>query len=261
MLSQTNISSQNKTNNTIGENFVVLSTIDSTNTYAMKQIVAKMAEHGTVFFAHEQTAGKGQKDKKWLSETGSNIVISIVIKASELKTHLQFYISTVAALATIDLLKKYTQEKLSIKWPNDIYINDNKAAGILIENKLMGNIWQWCVVGIGININQQAFDETIPNATSLSVETNKHYDVIMLSKELCTYVDLRYKQLLNKQYKTLLNEYNQYLYKRNEVVNLKMNNISFNCIIKEVNDLGKLIVENGLQNEFDFGEVQWIIKK
>lgn len=260
MPTQTNISSQNASIATIGKNIVQLDSIDSTNTHAMKQIQAKLAEHGTVYFALEQTAGKGQKGKKWQTNKGENILISAVINASQLGLHQQFYISAVAALATYDLLKKYIGKHVAIKWPNDIYVNDSKAAGILIENKLKGSKWQWCVVGIGVNINQTTFASSITNPTSLALETDKKYNVANLVKELCSFLETRFQQLLQQKPEKLLKEYNSHLYKRNKIVKLKQNNISFNCTIKEVNSNGQLLVENGLQEVFNFGEVQLVIQ-
>ncbi len=260
MPTQTNISSQTSTNHkAIGSNLIQLATIDSTNTYAMKQIQANLAEHGTVYFAFEQTAGKGQQHKTWQTEVSSNIIMSITLHTQTLLIHQQFYLSIIAALATHDLLKKYTAEKVSIKWPNDIFINDSKAAGILIENKLQGKKWQWAVVGIGVNIVQTVFAPDIKNATSLKLVTNKNYDVITLAQELCSFFEKRWQQLLQQQNKLLLKEYNELLYKKNCKVNLKSNNISFFCTIKGVNENGKLLVENGLKDEFDFGEVMWVL--
>lgn len=260
MPTQTNISSQTSTTyKAIGNNFIQLDKVDSTNTYAMKQIQANLAEHGYVYFAFEQTAGKGQQHKTWQSQAGNNIIMSITLHTQMLLIHQQFYLSIITALATHDLLKKYTTEKISIKWPNDIFINDSKAAGILIENKLKGKKWQWSVVGIGVNIIQTVFASDIKNATSLKQVTNKNYNVTALAKELCVIFENRWQQLLQQQYSLLLKEYNELLYKQNCIVNLKKNNISFFCTIKAVNEKGKLIVENGLQDEFDFGEVTWVL--
>jgi BirA family biotin operon repressor/biotin-[acetyl-CoA-carboxylase] ligase len=140
-----------------------------------------------------------------------------------------------------------------------VYINDSKAAGILIENSLKGNKWQWAVIGIGVNINQTTFDTSLTNPTSVAAITGQQYHTIDAAKQLCSFLNIRYHQLLNGETENLLNTYNGLLYKKNQAVKLKKNNIAFNCIIRQVNAMGKLQVKDGLQDEFDFGEVEWIL--
>lgn len=243
----------------IGHQFIELEQINSTNSHAMQQIQANLAQHGTAYFAYEQTAGRGQHGKTWQTEPKSNIILSVVVDATKIRTANQFFLSMVAALAVYDLLNNFLSNQVSIKWPNDVYINDSKAAGILIENTLKGNKWQWAVIGIGVNINQTVFDASLTNATSLSLATQKTFNAVELAKQLCMCLEKRLQQLLLNQAENLLVQYNQVLFKRNEVVKLKKNNIAFTCIIENVNAQGKLMVKNGLQDEFDFGEVEWIL--
>ena len=87
-------------------------------------------------------------------------------------------------LGCLDFFSKYIKENVKIKWPNDIFINDRKAGGILIENVIKGNLWQWAVIGIGLNINQENFEKENLKAISLKQITGKNYDVIELAKEL-----------------------------------------------------------------------------
>jgi BirA family transcriptional regulator, biotin operon repressor / biotin---[acetyl-CoA-carboxylase] ligase len=245
----------------IGYTFIELDSIDSTNTHAMQQIQAKLAEHGTAYFAHQQTAGKGRQGKVWQTEPKANIILSVVLDAARLKISQQFFISAVAALAVVDLLKSYTPNNPSIKWPNDVYYNDSKAAGILIENSLQGNKWQWCVLGIGVNINQTQFANGLINPISLQQITYKQYQAVDLAKQLCAFLEKWYQQLLNGNFLYILDTYNSHLYKKGQVVRLKKNNIAFNCTIDHVNNQGKLLVKDGLQSEFDFGEVEWVIEQ
>lgn len=244
---------------TIGNTFIELAEIDSTNTYAMKQIQAKVAEHGTAYFAHNQTNGKGTRGKSWHSETGNNIILSVVLNINWLSVRNQFLLSAWAALAVFDFLSKYVQNGIKIKWTNDIYIDNSKIAGILIENKVKGNKLQWAVVGIGININQINFDSTLSKATSLALVTNKKYDALLLSKELCFCLEKRFQSLINKDANGLINDYNKNLFKLNEVVKLKKDNLLFNCTIKKVTKTGFLVVNNGIEQQLAFGEVEWIL--
>ena len=138
-----------------GSFFTILDTVDSTNNYAMARIDDGLAKHGMVWFANEQTAGKGQRGKEWASEKGKNIAMSLVLSPEQLKLTSQFHLSAAVALACFEFLSGYIDGEAKIKWPNDLFWRDRKAGGILIENKLQGKTWKWAVVGIGININQE----------------------------------------------------------------------------------------------------------
>lgn len=243
----------------VGNSFIELAKINSTNTYAMEQIQAKVAEHGTVYFAHHQTNGKGTRGKNWQSEVGSNITMSVVLDMQKLALHKQFLLSATIALSVCDFLKNYVHNDIKIKWPNDIYYKNNKIAGILIENTVKGSYMQWAVVGIGININQTSFGTDLVKATSLSIINNKSYSTLNLAKELCRNIEDRLKNLLENTEFELMNEYNGHLFKINEEVKLKKGNILFTCIIQKVTESGFLIVNNGIEQKFSFGEVEWII--
>ena len=245
----------------IGHQFIELEQVTSTNTYAMQQIQAKMAQHGIVYFAYEQTMGRGQHGKKWLTEPKANIILSTIVNTSSLGITNQFYLSAVTALAVFDLLNFYLPNQISIKWPNDVYINDSKAAGILVENTIQGNQWPWAVLGIGINVNQTSFNTTLNNATSIATYTQKNYNTIDLAKQLCTFLTHYVEQLFKGNTVQLLQLYNEHLYKRNQQVKLKKDNIAFTCTIQKVEATGKLHVLNGLQDEFNFGEVEWLLNK
>ncbi|MBK6828679.1 MAG: biotin--[acetyl-CoA-carboxylase] ligase [Chitinophagaceae bacterium] len=146
----------------IGTPFVELQSVDSTNNYAREQIHAGMAQHGQAIFAHEQWAGKGQRGRHWVSEKGQNMAVSILLQPKSLPISRQFELSAAIALTVHQTLAVYLPEDLTIKWPNDLYWQDRKAGGILIENLLSshdqtGSSWNWAIAGIGININQTQF--------------------------------------------------------------------------------------------------------
>ncbi|MCZ2222120.1 MAG: biotin--[acetyl-CoA-carboxylase] ligase [Chitinophagales bacterium] len=243
----------------IGNTFIELISIDSTNTYAMQQIKTKLAEHGVVYFAYTQTNGRGSRGKAWHSQTGSNIMLSTILNTSWLSVNKQFYLSAAMGLATYDFLKSQVKEGISIKWTNDIYYINKKIGGILIENNIRGNKLQWSIVGIGININQTAFHESIPNPTSLTLITNKKYKILSLAHKLCEHLDIRFKQLMNGNGEEIMKEYNQKLYKQGQKIKLKKNGIVFSCTLNGVTDEGHLAVKNGKEESFDFGEVEWVL--
>ncbi|HXB44541.1 MAG TPA: biotin--[acetyl-CoA-carboxylase] ligase [Puia sp.] len=249
---------QDKTPPAPGNIFTELASVDSTNNYAMAQAHAGKAFHGNVFFAHEQTQGKGQRGKKWVAAPGENIMMSVVLVPEKLPINEQFLLSASIALSCYDLLNKYLPGEISIKWPNDLYIGDRKAGGILIDNILSGNNWKYAIVGIGININQTQFEEFLINPASLRQATGKTFDVTDLARELCSCIEKRNAQLQLEKMDEIIAEYNQHLYKRTKQVQLKKGDKVFKTTIVEVTAKGKLITVDKKQRSFDFGEVVWL---
>ncbi len=122
--------------------FLILNTVDSTNNYAMGIIDEGLAEHGFTVMALEQTSGKGRQGKAWISEPGKNIMCSIILSADQLRIQDQFKFLATIALTCAEFIKGVsTNSSIKIKWPNDLFINDRKAGGILIENKILGSSW------------------------------------------------------------------------------------------------------------------------
>jgi BirA family biotin operon repressor/biotin-[acetyl-CoA-carboxylase] ligase len=259
-LSVNNINNNPNKNNIIGEPFIELKKVASTNSYAIEQAQANLAQHGFAFFAYEQTAGKGQRGKEWLTTPMNNIILSIVLDTTFLSINNQFALSVCIALACKDFLNRYIEEEeINIKWPNDIYLRDRKAAGILIENIIRGQDWPFAIVGIGMNINQTNFPLNLRNPVSLTQISGIKYNTIQLAKELCANIETRYQQLkLDKGIEQLV-EYNQHLYKLNEKVTLKKESILFECFIDGVNASGELKVEKCMYETFKFGEIEWVI--
>ena len=244
----------------IGHSFIELESVDSTNNYAMAQAVAGMASHGTLFFAHEQWAGKGQRGRTWTSTPGENIILSAVIEPVALGSAQVFALSTCVALACHDLFSRYAgAASTRIKWPNDLYWDDRKAGGILIENSFRGERWALSIVGMGININQVRFPESARNPVSLRQITGQSFDAMELARELGTCLDLRYAELSAGGADRLLAAYNARLYKRNETVRLKKENAAFDTVVVGVSPMGELMTRDVLSRQFTFGEVEWVI--
>ena len=249
---------------TIGLPFIDLQSVDSTNIYALNQVHAGLAHHGSAFFAHEQVAGKGQRGKKWESEKGANIILSVVIKPDSSAISSQFQLSACAAVAIHEFFSFYTGDDTKIKWPNDLYWQDRKAGGMLIENVVVsresgGGIWKWAIVGIGININQTSFSPALQNPVSLKQITGKNFDPVELARELCSKLDACYRQLTNNGFEKIYEAYLLHLYKKNETVKLKKDNRVFEAIIKNVTPTGQLIVQHAIEEQVDFGEVEWLL--
>jgi len=254
---------QQITHNPIGTPFIELQSIDSTNNYARRLIQDSLTPHGLAIFSHEQLAGKGQRGKAWTSEKDANIIMSILVNPEPLQVSQQFQLSVCVSIAINDFFSKYAGDSTKIKWPNDLYWQDRKAGGVLIENIVSSqqpivDSWKWAIIGTGININQTSFPSNLQNPVSLKQITGKHYDVITLAKELCQLLDEKFKKLIAGNFEDIFLQYLFYLYKRNEKVKFKKDNYVFEALIKGVSTSGKLIVQHSIEEEFDFGEVEWI---
>ena len=243
----------------IGEPFIILPTIDSTNNYAKGLIREGLAKDGMVIFTEEQTQGRGQKNNQWESSKGENIMLTAILDATWLSVKDQFQLSCATALACCDFFSKYAGDETCIKWPNDLYWRDRKAGGILIENVIKGTNWEKAVVGIGININQAVFNQMKNKPVSLKQFTGKSFDVPQLAKELCTFLGKRYNELSEGLFETHLQLYNERLFKRNQSVTLKKGDELMLTTVESVNKNGDLLTNYEKQRTFTHGEVEWIL--
>lgn len=237
--------------------FTILDTVDSTNNYAMGQVHEGLAKHGMLWFANEQTAGKGQRGKAWSTEKGKNIVMSLVLEANRLKIANPFHLSAAVALTCFEFFKTYAGDETKIKWPNDLFWRDRKAGGILIENKFTGKHWKWAVIGIGININQTRFDHFAVKPVSLKEITGRTFNTIKLAKELYDLLMQHLGEL--KPLNIVMQQYNDHLYKLNKQVTLKNKDVHFEVVIKSVGEQGQLITMDTTEHRFNFGEVEWLL--
>jgi BirA family biotin operon repressor/biotin-[acetyl-CoA-carboxylase] ligase len=236
---------------------IVLDSVDSTNNYAMAMVKKGVASHGNAVFALEQTKGKGRRGKQWNTSVGENITMSIVAEMQWLPVLQQFELSAAVALGCYDFFSKHTLEVVRIKWPNDIFINDSKAGGILIENLIQGALWQWSVIGLGMNVNQVQFETYRLPPISLKQITGKDYDVLKMAEELCKLVLKRIDDLKKNNFSKMLEEYNEKLYAKGQLVTLKKQNMVFQTAITGVSDAGHLITQDALERRFNFDEVEF----
>ena len=251
-------------NTPIGLPFTELTEVDSTNIYAMNQVKTNMAGHGAAFLAQKQWAGKGQMGKVWEAESGQNILLSVVLdpkklvfNGSELEPSI---VSMLIAVGCFNFFITYAGDETRIKWPNDIYWRDRKAAGILIENSFRGPIWQWSVAGMGVNINQTEFGTGLQKAVSLKQMTGKTFQVPALAKELCSHIEAALQMVVDKGPSTLLELYNNALYKKGEQVQLDIEGKKITATICRVLSNGHLEIEteNGSKQSHALGAIQWL---
>jgi BirA family biotin operon repressor/biotin-[acetyl-CoA-carboxylase] ligase len=143
--------------------------IDSTQSYA-KSIITSLDKNATLIFAESQTRGKGRFNRQWESEAGKNLTFSLVVK-----TRMPQVRMGIVPLCTSELVARAVAATAHVtvqtKWPNDLFLGGKKFCGILIETVTKQDAL-YLVVGIGVNVNQQAFPDDL-NATSLFLETGR----------------------------------------------------------------------------------------
>ena len=166
----------------------------STNDYLARLCKGNKAKEFYTVMAESQTNGKGQRGNTWESESGKNLTFSIVLYPTALEAKKQFCLSMLAALACHEALGNYT-DGFSIKWPNDIYWKDKKIGGILIENELEGKYITQSIIGIGLNVNQEAFHSDAPNPVSLKQIIGAEIDLRELMMKVVHGIIGGYRQL------------------------------------------------------------------
>jgi BirA family biotin operon repressor/biotin-[acetyl-CoA-carboxylase] ligase len=234
----------------------------STNTFAQELLVRNQVIEGAVVVTQRQKAGRGQRGNSWESEHGKNLTMSIILMPVFLPLNDQFELSVVSSLALAGMVSYFLsnkEEKVWIKWPNDIYVGNRKIAGILIENVLRDNKMISAVIGLGLNVNQEYF-KYAPCATSLKLECGRELNLRECEEKLCEYMEVRYLQLKAGKRELLKNDYLSHLYWLNEEHSFSSKEGAFRGTIRGVANSGKLQLqstERGMQ-EFDVKEVEFV---
>ena len=229
----------------------------STNTLLWDMIRENDLPEGFLVYTDFQTVGKGQTGNSWESESGKNLLFSMVLYPQQVKPDKQFLISQLVSVALKRTLDKYTDD-ITIKWPNDIYWKDKKLGGILIENSLQGSKIKFSVVGIGLNVNQTVFVSDAPNPVSLRQIIGKHQARQPLLKSIYRNIMDLYNEL---NYNTIQKEYAEMLYQKDGFHSFSADNETFQARIFAVYPDGKLELEtaNGEYRSFYFKEVSFVV--
>lgn len=229
----------------------------STNELMWKMLRENSLPEGFVVSTDFQSAGKGQIGNSWEATSGKNLLFSLVLYPHQIRPDAQFLVSQLVSVAIKKSLDKYA-DNISVKWPNDIYWNDKKIAGILIENLLQGAKIKSVVVGIGLNVNQMEFVSNAPNPVSLKLITGKYIERKTLLSLLCKSVMDLYNNLDVEQ---IRKEYSEMLYRKNGFHSFCADNETFQAKILSVDSDGQLELEteSGERKGFYFKEVSFII--
>ncbi|RZL46006.1 MAG: biotin--[acetyl-CoA-carboxylase] ligase, partial [Pedobacter sp.] len=216
---------------------------------------------GTVIMAEHQFAGRGQRDSVWYAEPGKNLTFSLLLRPSFISVEKQFLLNMLVSVALNNVLLKYLPVGLSVKWPNDIYVNDKKIGGVLIENIIVGSNIKQSIIGIGININQSVFkDDLKDKSVSISQILQQDVNIMVVLNEICTQIEQLYLKLKAGKYNSLHDLYVNKLYRINKMAKFSHNGEVFDGKIEGVGPTGLLRIKplNGEVVEFGFKEVAFI---
>lgn len=244
--------------------------IDSTNTRLLAD--RDSLPDRTVYAARFQTAGRGQMGNRWQSRPGENLTFSILLKPAGLAASDQFILTQAVALGLVDYLQQKGLEA-SIKWPNDIYVNDSKVCGTLIETSLSGGLVSSAVAGMGLNMNQTDFDPSLPNPTSMALLTGQRFEI---TKELPVLLDCLFRYLDQLENPHACNgfdaDYLARLYRRgewhtfealpaSEIPTERRSGVRFEARILGIDRDARLLLErrDGTLASFGFKELKYVI--
>jgi BirA family biotin operon repressor/biotin-[acetyl-CoA-carboxylase] ligase len=215
------------------------------------------APEGIIVVCREQTAGRGQRDNRWVSAPGENLTMSLIIRPAGIASDKLFLLSKAFSLAVVRSLNRYGVNA-SIKWPNDIYVDTRKIAGILIEHSFWGNDLAFSVIGLGLNVNQRSFPPMDIAPTSIALETGRDY--ISIDETISSTLDC-FSSLYKADKETIHSGYMEKLYRRKGYFSYRTKNgETLIAEIHDVADSGELILKdiNGISNSFLFKEITYL---
>ncbi|MFC1485237.1 biotin--[acetyl-CoA-carboxylase] ligase [bacterium] len=237
--------------------FLHFTEVDSTNIYALKNI--NNLKDKTVVFADTQTAGKGRNNRRWISGFPNNLYMSVVLKPSySLEENFPlFNITQYMAVVVCRLLALY-QVDASIKWPNDILVNDKKIAGILSETCIQGNELQGMIVGLGVNLNMtnESLSKIDQRAVSLNILLGKSISRDEFLHKLLDLFFFNYNEFLEEGFSCIKDEYKKKAMFLNKHIKINAPSETFYGIAKDIDETGALILEtNGRERLINVGDL------
>jgi BirA family biotin operon repressor/biotin-[acetyl-CoA-carboxylase] ligase len=238
-----------------------LSSTGSTNQYMSELLSGGSLDEGTVVVTDAQTKGKGQENNIWESEPGKNLTATIVLYPTFLNPEFQFHLTRIISLSVCQLLDSLDLPvKSMIKWPNDIYLDNRKVAGILIKNDITGGSVSTTIAGLGLNINQKEFSTAAQGAVSLTMLTGKQYDLESILTDWHKCVAHWYEKLRTGDLGLIEITYLSRMYLLNQPAGFIVRGVQMNATIKGIAEYGMLLLEgnDGRQYKCSLKEVIFI---
>ena len=235
---------------------------DSTNGWLWRSMASDMpgyqSDSNVVVVTDYQTAGRGCGTNTWESERGRNLTFSVLIHPVEIPAACQFRISEIVSLALCETLDSYlSDQRVTIKWPNDIYVGDRKICGMLIENRLKGRLITDSVIGIGLNVNQLAFVSDAPNPVSMA----QLLDHEVALEPLLQAILQRLSAVMGIAVEALDTAYRSRLYRQDGFYEYEDSGGRFFAKVQNVLDDGRLVLldSEGVVRMYAFKEVGFVV--
>ena len=234
--------------------------IDSTNAYLQRQ-QSECNIRNWVVSADEQTAGKGMGNNGWESEVGKNLTFSLAVGMDFLPAKRQFQLSKAVPLGIIEVLDGILPpEKLSIKWPNDIYYDNHKLAGILINSTIKANMMDVSIIGIGLNVNQIHFQDWPTRPVSIKMITGKDYDLQPLLEQIAERIIIKVEQLKNNP-TSIEHDYLKRLFRYRTWAEYEVKGETLRLFMTGIDPFGRLMMRDESDNSycFDIKEIKFLL--
>ncbi len=239
----------------MGKRWIKLSHVSSTNLHVSTLLRQEKLKESFVVLADYQESGKGQGSHTWESNRGENLLMSLLLFPAFLSASSQFRLSMVASLAITDTLDSLGIAA-KIKWPNDIFSQKGKIAGILIEHGISGKNISHSIIGIGLNLNQVVFPEFPVPASSVLLETGEQTIPLELAEKLVRKLEKRYDALEQGENLSIERDYIEKIYLINKLARFFAKGETFEGKIRGVNEFGELQVEKeGEVMTFSHGDI------
>lgn len=192
-----------------------------------------------------QTKGRGQYGNTWSFNAEKNLAYTLAVKIGNFICS-DFMFNYYTAILIRDFLAKLTGNDVKIKWPNDIILKNKKIVGILIEKKKI-NQNNYFIIGVGINILQEKFDE-ISNAGSLLTQTGNAFDLNEVAMNLHDFFIEKLQNIPSEE--EILRQFNHHLFRKDQISVFELNEKRQNGIIRHADEKGEIWIEleNGLQS-------------
>lgn len=208
-----------------------------------------------------QTAGRGQGNNSWESASACNLLFALRLSPTFLLAQKQFLLSQVVAVSIARALQHYLGQRVNIKWPNDIYINEHKICGILIEHTLFGPTIKDSIIGVGINVNQAYFESDAPNPISIRQILGKEIDRAALLRHFLKHFTHVYSLLQQEQTEKVQKDYWKLLYRKKGYFPYTDSKGLFEACIHDILPNGCIVLKDtqGLLRTYAHKEVAYVL--
>lgn len=241
----------------LGRNFVYIDKVDSTNSALLEN--KDFNSHGCVLFAEFQKKGRGRKDREWASVSDENLTFSILLN-EEIKSKKMNLINFCSSLSVAQAIENLYQLPVTLKWPNDVLVNNKKIAGILLESVSKGKQIEKLVIGIGVNVNQSAFPGTyIIKPTGVRSEFKQNVKRERLLSEILNILERHFEKLDDEPDK-ILEDWRSRCPLIGEKITIADEKMKKYGIFEDIDEEGFLILRSGDYTEkIAFGDMSLLI--